>query len=31
MNETMWYNIMPNWSLEHKGMGSKSRGMSLKA
>ena len=25
MNETMWYNIMPNRSLEHKGTGSESR------
>ena len=36
MNETMWYNIMSNWSLRHKGMGSEaqvsrheSRGKSL--
>ena len=31
MNETMWYNIMPNRSLKHKGMGSESQGTSLKA
>ena len=31
MNETMWYNIMPNQSLQHKGTGSESRDTSLKA
>ena len=38
MNETMWYNIMSNRSLRHKGTGSESwvvrhesQGMSLKA
>ena len=29
MNEAMWYNIMPNRSLKHKGTGSESQGMSL--